>query len=388
MNKKIIIILSVIIFLLTAGAIFIFFTKKGEEIKDEGFFGLFPVSEEQDIGKDGLLPGQDNLPPGVFQQGQLIQLTKSAISGAGLSSTTIRYVEKSTGHIFEINPDGSEKNRISNTTILKSFESLFSYSGERLVIRYLEDSGDYFNVSNFSGTFSTTSLEGIFLPSGIKTIAVSPEEEKIFYLISSGGSYQGILADFENKKQQEILSFSFGEFNLNWPAKNIIALLTKPSNNIEGYLYFLDAKTKSFNKILGNIKGLTAVVSPDAGKIIYSQSAGGKITTKIFDVKSKETNNFNFNTMPEKCVWSRNDKNIVYCAVPILISPASYPDDWYQGLISFNDSVWQVDLSTGEANVIFEQSDIDIVSPFLTTDENYLIFTNKKDNTLWSLKLK
>ena len=65
-----------------------------------------------------------------------------------------------------------------------------------------------------------------------------------------------------------------------------------------------------------------------------------------------------------------------------------YPDDWYQGLISFKDSIWQKNFSTGETNILINETNADVINPFLTKDENYLIFTNKTDNTLWSLKLK
>ena len=54
-------------------------------------------------------------------------------------------------------------------------------------------------------------------------------------------------------------------------------------------------------------------------------------------------------TLPEKCVWSKADASIFYCAVPENI-PADniYPDVWYQGLMSFSDAIWKVNIKTGE----------------------------------------
>jgi hypothetical protein len=196
------------------------------------------------------------------------------------------------------------------------------------------------------------------------------------------------LADFENKKQSNILNIPFGEFNISWPSKNIITLLTKSSTEAEGYLYSLDFKTGKFEKLIGGIKGLTALVSPAGEKIIYSQSRRNGIETKIFTIKDKTSADFGLTTLPEKCAWSKLDKNIIYCPAPNNFPAGDYPDDWYQGMISFNDSIWQINLSTGETNVLINETNIDVINPFLSKDENYLVFTNKKDNTLWSLKIK
>lgn len=389
MNKIIKILIIVIVILALAFGVWWFFVRDKEIAEDfSGIFSqFFPSAGDVDL--NGVAPGGENdIYLNQIKEGNLIKLTQGAVSGATFASSSIMYVEKSTGHIFKINPDGQNKERISNTTILKSFESFWSPDGKNLIIRYVEDAGGSLFVRDFSGAISTSSLEGIFLPANIKTMAVSPFESRIFYLTASDKTNIGTTADFKNEKKKQVLETPFGDFNAGWPSESIISLATKPSFDVEGALYFLNIKTGSFNKILGNINGLTALVSPDVGKIIYSETLGKRFITKIFGVKSKESADFNFTTLPEKCVWSKNDKNVVYCSAPTSIPQADYPDDWYQGAISFDDSIWQADLSTGESNVFLEQSDLDIVNPFLTADENYLIFTNKKDNTLWSLKLK
>ena len=78
---------------------------------------------------------------------------------------------------------------------------------------------------------------------------------------------------------------------------------------------------------------------------------------------------------------------MVYCAVPARISGSNQPDDWYQGVISFDDGVWSKNVSTGESKSILSRFGADIMNIFVSDDENYLIFTDKNDGTLWSLKL-
>ncbi|MBU3925599.1 hypothetical protein KJ763_00305 [Patescibacteria group bacterium] len=393
MNRKILILGGVVLILIIiAGIIWIFSGNDGETPNNNGGFlsGFFPSGGDRDINGDGsLFPNGDDNPQGYLNNANLFKLSQSAVSGLSTATTSIKYIEKSTGHIFEINPDGQNRNRISNTTILKSFESFWSTDGNSLIVRYLEDSGDYFNIRNFSGSFSaSTSLEGIFLPNDIKSLVVSPEEKSIFYLIPSGDSNIGLTASFLNEKKKQIISIPFGEFNVSWPSKNIISFNTKPSAEIEGHVYFLNLKTGGFNKIFGDIKGLVSLVSPDASKILFSQTSGKRIISKIYDIDKKTESGFWVNTIPDKCVWSKKEKGVIYCGTPNSLPNADYPDEWYQGLVSFNDSLWKINIDIGESILVAPDLNMDMINLSLTPDEDYLVFINKKDNTLFSLKLE
>jgi hypothetical protein len=391
MNKKIIIILSIIIFLaIVIAGLYWFYSKKPASERPGIISALFPSAEEQPIQGLPAQGGRGGLPGGIQPEKTLIQLTQNAVSGASFSSTTVRYIEKSTGNIYEIEPNGQNRNRLSNVTILKTFEGLWSPDASKVVLRYFEE-GAYPLVKTFSAAISpkaSTTLQGIFLPDSAMTVAVSPAEDKIFYFLSTGDGVSGITADFGNKKQRNIFNSPFSEFNVSWPSKNIIALLTKPSAAAKGFLYSLDPQTGNFEKIIGEINGLTALVSPDGTRVIYSQSRQNGLNTKILTIKDKSSADFGLTTLPEKCAWSKAEKNIIYCAAPNDFPAGNYPDDWYQGLVSFDDSIWQINLSTGETNVLLEETKSDVLNPFLSKDENYLVFINKKDNTLWSLKLK
>lgn len=408
MNKKIITILSVIFIFAAVGVLFLFFRKTSQPENGGPAVGTFPAGGEVGGETDGgILPGfgtRDNngeISPGETKT--LIQLTDSAVSGAAVSIGAVRYVERATGHIYGIDFDGKNRLRVSNTTLLKSFESYWSPKADKLVIRYFEDPASELGIRLSVKTFlasivnlvdgktsTTTELRGVFLPQTAEAIAVSPSEDRIFYLSSSNGITNGITADFENKKQKNIFESSFGEFNIAWPSKNVITLLTKPSALVDGYLYFLNPTTKSFTRIIGGVKGLTSLVSPKGDKIIYSQSANKSFKTKVFDTKQKTSENFNFETLPEKCVWGKKNSDIIYCAAPERRPSANYPDEWYQGVVFFNDAVWSKNFSTGETKLLARQfdADMDIVEPILSGGEDYLIFTNKKDGALWSLKLK
>jgi len=376
---------------LIIGAIWLFYRNKPANEVPAVISGLFPSSGEKTIeglpGPSGNNEGE-NLPTGqpAGTEKILKQLTTNAITSATVASTSIRYMEKSTGHIYDVSPDGQNRLRLSNTTILKTFENFWSVKANKLIARYFEDSG---SVKTFSFALGATStISGIFFPQTITEMAVSPSEDKIFYLVSTDGAFKGITANFENKNQASIFSSPFGEFNIIWPKSDIITLLTKPSAFVPGFFYSINSKTGKFDKIIGDILGLTARLSPDGTRVIYSQSKNNSFTTKIFNAQDKTSVDFELTTLPEKCVWSGLNKNIVYCAAPNDLPAADYPDDWYQGLVFFSDSVWQKDFSNGATKILIQETNADIINPFLTKDESYLIFTNKTDNTLWSLKIK
>jgi len=392
-RKKIIIISSIIAGLvLIIGGIFFFASKKSGTTGDGGgFLGLFPDAGERGLeqgGEKGEGPAEEG---GEGMEYKLFHLTNNAIAGATATSTAngsyIRYIERATGHIYEISPQGENGNRLSNTTILKSFESFWSPQADKMVINYFGDNG----ISNYYSArlaTSTGAISGVFLPQDTAAVAVSPLEEKIFYLKWAEKGAVGVSADFENKKQQNVFNLPFGWFNASWPSANIISLLTRPSAKAEGFLYFFDLKAKKLEKMIGGMNGLTALASPNGEKIIYSFSANKGIQTNVASKEDKTADSFALTTFPEKCVWSKASGNIVYCAAPNGLPEADYPDEWYQGIISFNDSIWMMDLSTKEAYVLKTDSGADVINPFLTPDENYLVFTNKKDLTLWSLELR
>lgn len=415
MNKTTKIIITAVIIIMLAAGFFAFFVgKKPAEVANEPVVtGGFPdtgdsagraSSRSSSVGRT--IPGS----AGETNKANILtQLTKNAISGAAYYGTsTALYMERATGHIYKINLDGTNKIRLSNATVPKSFEAVWSYKSDKMAVRYFEDpkSGSVkLTVKTFltsighllkATSTSEAELKGLALPATVSEIAVSPAEDKIFYLNSLGNDMtEGVTADFSNKNQKKIFELPFGEFNINWPTKDNIALLTKPSAKAEGYLYFLNAKTGALTRILGGIKGLMTVVSPDGEKIVFSGIGQNATEAKIYNVKSKTISNLGFAALADKCAWGEKNKNMIYCAVPAgrqavppNISGSNQPDAWYQGIASFDDGVWSKNVSTGESKNILSRFGADIMNIFVSDDENYLIFTDKNDGTLWSLKLK
>ncbi|MBU6430850.1 MAG: hypothetical protein KGJ58_01020 [Patescibacteria group bacterium] len=333
----------------------------------------------------------------------LRQISSNPVAGGigfgDRGATIIRYVERGTGHIRETRGDSLKDIELSNVTIPKAVQSVWSPNGQSVIMRYVNEETQ--NIYSFLVNIAKPSTnqnisknpKNVFLPSSIDQISVNPSGDKIFYLINDANGTVGIISNTDGSQKKQIFQSPIKEWLISWPNKETVALATKPSSDVPGYLFFLNGKTGAEKKILSGINGLTALVSSDTKNILYSESGDSSVALKYHNLKSAADFEFSFKTLPEKCVWSRVEESVVYCAVPDEISTGDYPDIWYQGLASFSDSIWKVDTKTKFSELILDtqketSSGIDITNLVLSDNDEYLLFTNKKDLSFWSLNLK
>ncbi len=313
--------------------------------------------------------------------------------------TTIRYMERGTGHIYETATSTLEKTRLSNTTEPKIYEAYFVNKGDNLILRGLIGSSDIVS-TRFASliTASTTEeeevpnkiLETKDLPIQMSQIAISPSKTQLFSIMESGT--RGILSKIDGGASVGIFDTPYREWIATWPEERNITLTTKASGFAPGFAYILNTSTRAITRILGNVYGLTTLTSPDLSKVLYSASERGTFTLNYLNRKDSSVTPLSFKTLPEKCIWSKKEKSVVFCAVPENIAFSTYPDIWYQGLINFSDSIWKINIDTGEIRLIMsiqrETGEvIDAINPYLSPSEDYLVFTNKTDLTLWGLQL-
>ncbi|MFA6338530.1 MAG: hypothetical protein WCW87_00490 [Candidatus Paceibacterota bacterium] len=363
---------------------------------------------------------QNNNTSPTYQNGtttlpRLRQISNTAIAGAITIKKTndndlVRFMEKSTGHVFEAQTNYPEIKEISNTTIPKIYEAKWVEKGEAVLIRYNKDNTE--SVDTFYAKLQPTSikasttpqstqpgeqvtekeLNGNFLTQDIKEIALSPLKDMIFYLQETSDSSQGVSSKPDGTKKQGFFQSAIKSWLISWPQTDIVAFQTKPSASVPGFLFFLSKGKSTFEKQIGNINGMTSLVSPDLAHIIFSVSQGDTFSLYHRIMKSGKDESLTITTLPEKCVWSKKETATLYCAIPREIPKALYPDDWYQGSVTFTDELWKINLNNSVFKIVSSpvtenSKNIDAVSLFLNDSETYLFFTNKKDSILWSLKL-
>ncbi|MBI3633542.1 MAG: hypothetical protein HY226_04590 [Candidatus Vogelbacteria bacterium] len=320
----------------------------------------------------------------------------------------LRYSERESGHLYEIAYNENIPREISNTTITRVYESYHNNLGNILLYRRLDENNQVQNIlaKLGEGLISTSTdnilastvgkLNQIPFQADIREVAISPNRDKIFYLTAAGDNFIGTIDNFSDKAggKKQIFSSPLGEWLVQWPKDNTLFFNTKAAAGVPGYLFSVDVSKQDFTKIIGDINGLTTNIGPDLKKLIYSESTNGFVTTYLYDLTRNDKYLLPIKTLPEKCVWGGIDDNLLYCAVPVSPNNNDYPDSWYQGTESFNDEIWVINLLTGQTNIIADQNSlgrnttVDATNLQLSPKENYLSFINKKDQSLWLVKIK
>lgn len=386
--------------------------------EEEEPLGVFPTAEEPSpIGGEGVSGLPAETPAGEEEAAgesrrESRRISEGPVAGAvALGSLAdldlrVRFIERQTGHIYDYSILRGEARRLTNQTIPGIQKVHWGPDGERLVLSFLEPETLERRVFASSLEFESATatvparLDGSFLPKEIYSLAVAPEGGRLFTLSRSGADTAGELRDFGGSRLNKAIALPLTEWLAFWPSSNNLAILSKPSALSSGFLYFLNLNKAgkatdegALEKILGGGAGLTVSISPDSQRIIYSQTIAGELKTFLYDRKTGENRTFVLNTLPEKCVWSERFKEIVYCAEPQTLAAASYPDDWYQGIVSFSDTIWAVNLDLGDGQALFIPASeageqIDAIELRVSRDDEYLFFINKKDAGLWGLKLR
>lgn len=404
------IILSLILVAFASAGWFFLNQKSGGTLKEniDAFspFGIFdpkPTNNgKNEAGDNTSNETTDNQNNNQQKKTKLLKLTDTPTAGFIVfekgSSTIIRYAEKGTGHIQEINTSNLEKKRISNTTIPKIHEAIFSDKGEQVLFRYLKEDSDI--IQTYSGKIlpkATSSDEGIiigsFLDEDIKQIAISPDRLKIFTLSNYGNSSIGTISFFDGSKKSQVFQSSFTEWLPQWAGNELISLNTKPSYSVFGFDYSITTKNSSLVKVVGGKYGLTTLISPDGNRVLFSENTEYGIPLSVLIKKTKTSYSFGLATLSEKCVWHQNNID-TYCAVPESIprTAGGYPDSWYQGLINFSDTIWKIDTESGATDQVINlrevsREQIDATVMQINQSGDKLVFINKLDNSLWLLSL-
>ncbi|MEK7647331.1 MAG: hypothetical protein AAB378_03130 [Patescibacteria group bacterium] len=382
-RKNLIIIISAILLLIILGWVLIYyFYIRSVPAEQRGALGrLFPAPAERPTIPSEI-PGQIT-PPETMEKVRLIHLTDVAIAGMKeMPFDRVRYIEKSTGHVYEIGGDGSNRVRISNTTIPKIWSAEWSPKGDKAVLGIFDDSG----IKYFSATFNGTSTEGVFLPNDINFGAYAPNTDKIVYTTILNSKTNLISVNASNTKQDKIYIAPPVDFLLTWPATNTISLLTRPSGAADGFLYKLDIKSKILEKITGNLKGLDVSWS-NKGNMILTSFGGAKMSSRVI-LSTGEFVAEGPATLASKCAWSHTKEAAIYCAIPAAARIGFYPDDWFQGKIAFSDYIEAIDFASSTVKFIMGVSNFDIQKMIVGQNDKYLYFIDKNDGTLWGLSIE
>jgi hypothetical protein len=412
MKRTVLIVGGVILLIAIGVAIyFLFFTSKGPGIAvDDGtnfgtggdFAGTGgeaqPVGETGEKG-DEVAPNLIRITEGPVAYGTLAFSAENTIEVEFEGSTTakvstkkiftpeVRYVEKQSGNVYSYDLNSRTLTRISNRTLPGIQEVAWTLDGTTAFLRFLSTND---NGGESIDTYALPTEKedgGYFLETGLDQVLVSGTSSVITLLPSTAGSIATI-ARVDGANARTLFSSNLSSLRL-LPAGKSIAAFTKPSAQMDGF-GFLISPTGVFDRVLGPLRGLTLLPSPSGKSILYSYLSGTNIVAGVMDVATRTTIALPVGALPEKCVWASNEA-AVYCAIPRTQS-AGWPDSWYQGVTTFSDRFWKIDLTSRTAALVVDPVTIadvaiDGVSLAIDPQSDALVFTNKKNGSLWAFDL-
>ncbi len=384
MNRPLIITIGVTILLIVLGVwlyIFLFGTPKdtGEVFTNLGFT---PSSQPTTITPPEDSPTIETLVD--TSTGSLRQLSTRAVAGF-MSTTTatsksVRYVERGTGYIFEINLTTGAETLISRTTIPQVTTAVFSSDATH--VAFTSYNGYVPNV--FVGSLQNNGVEGISLEPGASNLAFTAEND-VLYTIVRNGVTTGYRHNLKTETRTEQFTFNFTNLDVAWgDAVAATYITTKPARSLEGFMYRI-----SGNSIQPSVRGglgLTSLVGNTA--IIATYRTSDSYQSSAFDTTTATETTLPIIALKEKCAFDTTDENFIWCAAPLSSVYAGFVDDWYKGTAQSDDRIWLIDTTSKSARLVATPETIlgrtlDITATDIDSNGQYLFFMNKTDQTLW-----
>lgn len=402
MNKylKIILIIAIILVLAVIGWFWLL-PGSSAPVADKIRDGL-PFGSGEDVNIPPVDSGQYAVDSGKEEEGRSVpkffQVSKDPVAGfvvlaeSPQASTTVRYADRATGHIYDTNLATGVKSKITNKTLPKIYEAFFSDEGEFVLLRSLPNDGDV--VDNLSIRLTpprtATSSDGLYQTSSTSILdtmrSVVTNGERLYFV--SLGENSIVSTNFSGSDRRVLYSSRFTDWRIE-PYTNGAMVYTKASYATPGYAY--TASGGRLNKAFGPLNGLVIKPNNNNSQTAYSFVESGK--TKLLATVSAESATEIFpGTLAEKCVWGTDKNWVLYCGIPEDGVGSGEPDGWYKGTTSFSDKIWRFDTRVDISEVLIEPEksfgiNVDVYRPALSPDENYLLFVNKRDLSLWALKL-
>jgi len=376
MTRKKTILLIITLLLLIAGIIFAYY--------------FFAKGQKTTPKKEAEKKEQTEKINRPLSEQNLLQITDEAVISPVMdeSKNLMKYITEKDGFLYTATLDGKNKTKEPFVTLSGLIKILWSPDQEKFINIY----ADSFGVKRFYYDLKEKSATP--LNENINWLVYSKTKDKIAYHFQD--PIQNIntiaVANPDGSNSQSILNTRLKDIRLEWITDDKIAISTAPSGLSENILYYTKISKPKLVKVLSGINGLTSLWSNDGKKIIFSQTDKNGNNLQLFSANENglDIKNTGLKTLPEKCIFSKDNINI-FCAEAVKIPDnAIMPDDYYKKTFSSNDVLWKINLKTGKKELLYqfqEDIDFDISNISLIKDEKIIFFVNRNNGFLYRLEL-
>ncbi len=314
-------------------------------------------------------------------------LVDEKANASSSADVAVNYIERQSGNVYSYLVHTGTITRTSNRTLPGIQAAAWLPDASLAFVRYL--SGTDFSIIN-SYALPSNGSGGFFLPQDLSDLAVS--STSVLTLASGANGSVASLTHTDGTHSSALFTTPLSSVSVSFAGKNHYLVYTKPSATLPGFAYLVDSKG-NFTSIAGPLPGLVAKASPSGKWVLVSYSNNGVMQMELINVATRTSIPLPIATIADKCTWTTDD-SVIYCGVPV--NPPTginYPDDWYQGAVSFSDQIWKIEVSGRYAQLVLDFSKENNNAPLdaeaLAVDPlgTTLVFINKNDGSLWSYSL-
>lgn len=412
--KRLFIILASAIFVIGVliALYFVFFAPKGGTLTvGNPFNGIVGgnATPSTDLPTDGTLnnagvelaPRFIKITDGPVARGSVaFDVNLPSASAAAASATTssstpqvsttpdveVRFIDRASGNVYSYVAHARTLTRISNKTLPGIQQAAWVSDGSRAYAQFLASTGGEEHVNTYS--MNADSGDGYLLENDLAQVQVAGSST-LFTLFSGTTGSVGTISRADGSNSKTLFSSVLSAITVH-PTSGDLFATNKPSSQIDGYGFQISRATGSFSRILGPYRGLSVLPNASGSSVIYSYTDGGTFHLRVLNTATRATTALPLATLAEKCVWSADGLSI-YCAVPTNMQ-GDLPDSWYQGVATFSDRIWKIDLSQRIATLVVDPSQvgkvsIDAVNLSIDASEDVIVFSDKHSGALYAYDL-
>ncbi|HQU07738.1 MAG: hypothetical protein B7X04_02700 [Parcubacteria group bacterium 21-54-25] len=303
-------------------------------------------------------------------------------------SAVVRYIDRQSGNVYSYAVANGELSRLSNKTIPGIERATWLADGSLAYVQYLSAISGTTNTQTYA--LPANGIGGFFLAQDLSGIAVQGSKS-ILTLASGANGSAATYAKSDDSSPYTAFQTPLSSVVASFAGPSHYLIYTKPSVALGGYAFLVNKKTGAFSQIAGPLDGLVARASPDGTQILVSYvDAQGAMRLELVAVATHTATELPLATIASKCVWA-SDSASIYCGIPTNPPAASYPDDWYQGAVAFDDQIWKIDVAGRYAQLVLDFSketggQLDATALSVDPKNTVLSFVNKNDGSLWEYR--
>jgi len=379
MNKPIIVTAAIVVLLLAIGSWLYLFLFGAPQSPNEVFvdLGIVPTASEENVATDIITNDNDGVSIDIDTTvSRLQQLTVRPVAGYWVDNATVRYMEQGTGHIYEIDTQSGNEERISNTSIPVVTTAIFGPDGTSAVIT-TEAS---VNPRQLVATIRDNSLTTTELPPGADNVLYTSSSTIMYTRNTANGSI-GYTYNIKNQNQAEVFTTQLQSYVVHHrDDTDEIYLTPRPATELEGVVLQLINNQPQIIR-----DGAFALVADIENQWLSQMYANeNELVSEVFNLDTKRSYYLPITLLPEKCDWFSGR---IFCAAPLTPPSYTYAEDWYKGTTLSNDMLWEVIPTREEARLLINPETsigrpLDMVNVTVHTTGN-IFFINRLDNTLW-----